>query len=124
MLATSLMATSVFCFCALAFPGTRLLMNNLAWRVDNRDWRFWLFVSHLCSILLMDVAEVPSSAPYAVLMVVNSVSCCPFFTQIFTQLQYVGRRVVCDAVPTGSWLIFCLCMLMQLVLWSLKLYRS
>ena len=63
LLATSLMATSVFCFCALAFLGTReLLMNNLAWRVDNRDWQFWLFLvgSHLCSILLMGVAEVPS----------------------------------------------------------------
>ena len=31
---------------------------------------------------------------------------CPFFTQIFTQLQYVGRRVVCDAVPTGSMAYF------------------
>ncbi|MEC9256451.1 MAG: hypothetical protein VX771_11720, partial [Pseudomonadota bacterium] len=126
MLATSLMATSVFCFCALAFLGTReLLMNNLAWRVDNRDWRFWLFLvgSHLCSILLMDVAEVPSeSAPYAVLMVVNSASLVVRFSPKYS-LSFNMLVAVLFAMqfPQDQWLIFCLCMLMQLVLWSFGL---
>ena len=126
LLAISLMATSVFCFCALAFLGTReLLMNNLAWRVDNRDWRFWLFLvgSHLCSILLIGVAEVPSgSAPYAVLMVVNSASLVVRFSPKYS-LSFNMLVAVLFAIqfPQDQLLIFCLCMLMQLVLWSFGL---
>lgn len=126
LLATSLMATSVFCFCALAFLGTReLLMNNLAWRVDNRDWQFWLFLvgSHLCSILLMGVAEVPSeNAPYAVLMVVNSASLVVRFSPKYS-LSFNMLVAVLFAMqfPQDQWLIFCLCTLMQLVLWSFGL---
>ena len=126
LLAISLMATSVFCFCALAFLGTReLLMNNLAWRVDNRDWRFWLFLvgSHLCSILLIGVADVPSgSAPYAVLMVVNSASLVVRFSPKYS-LSFNMLVAVLFAIqfPQDQLLIFCLCMLMQLVLWSFGL---
>lgn len=100
-------------------------MNNLAWRVDNRDWRFWLFLvgSHLCSILLMGVAEVPSeSAPYAVLMVVNSASLVVRFSPKYS-LSFNMLVAVLFAMqfPQDQWLIFCLCMLMQLVLWSFGL---
>ncbi len=125
-LASSLVAISVFCFCALAFLGTReLLMNNLAWRVNNRDWRFWVFLvgSHLCSIILVSVAEVPSeNAPYAVLMVVNSASLAVRFSPKYS-LSFNTLVAVLFAVQFSQdqWLIFYLCVLMQLVLWSIGL---
>ena len=125
-LASSLVAISVFCFCALAFFGTReLLMNNLAWRVDNRDWRFWLFLvgSHLCSIILVGVAEVPSeNAPYAVLMVVNSASLAVRFSPKYSlSFNTLVAMLFAIQFSQDQWLIFYLCVLMQLVLWSFGL---
>ena len=125
-LASSLVAISVFCFCALAFLGTReLLMNNLAWRVDNRDWRFWLFLvgSHLCSIILVGVAEVPAeNAPYAVLMVVNSASLAVRFSPKYSlSFNTLVAALFAIQFSQDQWLIFYLCVLIQLVLWSFGL---
>ncbi|WP_370305483.1 sensor histidine kinase [Thalassolituus sp.] len=124
--ALGLVAMTAFSFCSLAFLGTReLLVNSLAWRVDDRDWRFWLFLSlsHACSILLVGVAEVPAShAPYMLLMVVNSASLAVRFNPRYA-LSFNTLVAVLFALQfeESQWLILALCIVMQLVLWSFGL---
>ena len=113
-------------FCVLAFIGAReLLTNNLSWRVDNRDWRFWfcLSLAHTCAIVLVQVAEVSAEhAPYMVLMVVNSASLAVRFTpRVSLSFNTLVAALFAAQFTDGQWLIFTLCVIQQLVLWSFGL---
>ncbi len=116
-----------FCFVTLAILGTRLLLSNkLIWQVNNRDWRFWLFLllGHAGTVLLVNIADVPPQhAPIVTLMVVNVSTMVVRFSPWVAIPLNLLVTLAFAAQFEGEYKLFIgvNCAIQQMVLWSFGL---
>ncbi|MEK9711707.1 MAG: histidine kinase [Thalassolituus sp.] len=124
--AAALLLVNGVAFCTLAVIATRdLLQNNLTWRVDNRDWRYWalLILAHSCAVALVPISQIlPEHGPYMVLMVVNSASLVVRFSPRYSvPFNMLVALLFAFQFQDDQIYIFILCSIQQLVLWSFGL---
>lgn len=123
-LAVGCLAVSGMSFLLLAAIGIReLLMNNMIWHIDDRDWRFWslLIIGYGCGIALVDVAQVSTAqGPLLALLVVNMSSMAVRFSTPFAVSLNVSASVLFGLQFDGEgwWLVLVSCLIQQMVLWN------
>lgn len=119
-----LIAVSGMSFLILAALGIReLLLNNMIWQVDNRDWRFWglLIIGYGAGIALVDVAQLsPAQGPYVALLIVNMASMAVRFSSIYAVPFNLAVGILFGLQFEGDdrWLVMVTCLIQQMVLWS------
>jgi signal transduction histidine kinase len=117
-------AISGVSFLLLAALGIReLLMNNMIWHVDNRDWRFWLLllIGYASGIALVDIAQLSvAQGPVVALLVVNMASMAVRFTALYAITLNLTVGIIFGLQFDGDewWLVMLSCLIQQMVLWS------